>query len=203
MLSFFTFIKDLKTIRKALLLSCLLFALGAVIGWVATSSLEKLLVQQLEGLSEISGNLRDSSNPQWSFFVFIFLNNSIKGVLIIFLGALFGILPAIFLFINGAVIGYLIHLSALQGQDLFELIVKGLLPHGIIEIPAIIIACAFGLQFGGKVVASLFSSSTKKVNRGVEWSSFMRQTLTASIWTIILLFVAAIIESTITFSLLS
>lgn len=72
MLSFFTFIKDLKTIRKALLLSCLLFAVGAVIGWVATSSLEKLLVQQLEGLSEISGNLRDSSNPQWSFFVFIF-----------------------------------------------------------------------------------------------------------------------------------
>jgi stage II sporulation protein M len=113
---------------------------------------------------------------------------------------LFGILPAIFLFINGAVIGYLIHLSALQGQDLFELIVKGLLPHGIIEIPAIIIACAFGLQFGGKVLSSIF---TKKENRGVDWSSFMRQTLTASIWTVILLFVAAIIESTITFSLLS
>lgn len=83
MLSFFTFVKDIKSIRKALLLSCLLFVIGAVVGWVATSSLEKLLVQQLEGLSEISGNLRDTSNPQWNFFVFIFLNNAIKGVVII------------------------------------------------------------------------------------------------------------------------
>lgn len=200
MLSFFTFVKDLKTIRKALVLSFLLFVIGAVIGWVATSSLEKILVQQLEGLSEISGTLKDSPNPQWSFFVFIFLNNSIKSVVIIFLGALFGILPALFLLINGAVIGYLIHISALQGQDLFELIVKGLLPHGIIEIPAIIIACAFGLHFGGKVLSSIFSSSAR---RGDSWSIFMRQTLTASIWIVILLFVAAIIESTITFSLLS
>lgn len=203
MLSFFTFVKDLKTIRKAILLSTLLFVIGAVVGWVATSSLEQLLRQQLEGLSEISGSLKESSNPQWSFFVFIFLNNSIKGVLIIFLGALFGILPAIFLFINGAVIGYLIHLSALQGQDLFELIVKGLLPHGIIEIPAIIIACAFGLQFGSKVFSSIFRSSVRKEDRSGEWSHFMRQTLTASIWIVILLFVAAIIESTITFALLS
>lgn len=203
MLSFFTFVKDLKTIRKALLISFLLFVIGAVIGWVATSSLEKLLVQQLEGLSEISGTLSESSNPQWSFFVFIFLNNSIKSVFIIFLGALFGILPAIFLLINGAVIGYLIHISSLQGRDLFELIVKGLLPHGIIEIPAIIIACAFGLHFGGKVLSSIFSSSARKEDRSVSWSFFMRQTLTASLWIVILLFVAAIIESTITFSLLS
>lgn len=203
MLSFFTFVKDLKTIRKAILLSTLLFVIGAVVGWVATSSLEQLLRQQLEGLSEISGSLKESSNPQWSFFVFIFLNNSIKGVLIIFLGALFGILPAIFLFINGAVIGYLIHLSALQGQAIFELIVKGLLPHGIIEIPAIIIACAFGLQFGSKVFSSIFRSSVRKEDRSGEWSHFMRQTLTASIWIVILLFIAAIIESTITFALLS
>lgn len=97
----------------------------------------------------------------------------------------------------------MIHLSALQGQDLFDLIVKGLLPHGIIEIPAIIIACAFGLHFGGKVISSLFRSADRKEERSADWSAFMRQTLTASIWTVILLFVAAIIESTITFSLLS
>lgn len=203
MLSFFTFVKDLKTIRKSLLISLILFLLGGIIGWIATSGLEKLLLQQLEGLSEISGNLNESSYPQWSFFVFIFLNNSIKSVIIIFLGALFGILPALFLLINGAVIGYVIHISALQGQDLFDLIVKGLLPHGIIEIPTIIIACAFGLHFGGKVLSSIFSSPARKEERDASWSFFMRQTLTASIWIVVLLFVAAIIESTITFSLLS
>lgn len=203
MLSFNTFIKDLGTIRKALLTAALLFIAGGVIGWIGTGSLQQLLNEQLKGISEISGSLRESSNPQWSFFVFIFLNNSIKSVVIIFLGALFGILPVFFLLINGAVIGYLIHLSAIQGQDLFTLIVKGLLPHGIIEIPAIIIACAFGLQFGGKVLAALFRAGKRNEREADHWRAFMRQTFTASVWIVILLFVAAIIESTITFSLLS
>ncbi|AIQ14635.1 stage II sporulation protein M [Paenibacillus durus] len=199
MFSIFTFGRDIYTIRKALMLSCLLFIVGVAAGWIGTGSLERLLMQQLRGLGSISEKLRDSSNPQLSFFVFIFLNNSIKGVLIIFLGALFGILPAIFLLINGAVIGYLVHTFVLQGRDVFELIVKGLLPHGIIEIPAIIIACAFGLQFGANVAASM----VRRTRSGGEWPSFMRQTLTASIWIVILLLIAAVIESTVTFALLS
>jgi stage II sporulation protein M len=203
MFSFSKFTKDLGTIRKALLLALILFLAGGVLGWIGTGSLQKLLAQQLEGLSDISGNLRDSAHPQWSFFTFIFANNSIKSVAVVYLGALFGIIPAVFMVINGAVIGYLIHLSAIQGQDLFELIVKGLLPHGIIEIPAIIIACAFGLHFGGKVVQSLFTPSPEKEQRNRNWSSFMRQTITASVWIVILLLIAAIIESTITLSLLS
>ncbi|WNS42837.1 stage II sporulation protein M [Paenibacillus sp. MMS20-IR301] len=203
MLSIVTFIKDLGTIRKALLLAVLLFIAGGILGWIGTGSLQQLLNEQLKGISEISGNLRESSNPQWSFFVFIFLNNSIKSVVIIFLGALFGILPAFFLLINGAVIGYLIHLSAIQGQDLFTLIVKGLLPHGIIEIPAIIIACAFGLKFGSNVLSALFKSGRGEEKPESRWPFFMRQTFTASVWIVILLLVAAVIESTITFSLLS
>ncbi|KUP22099.1 stage II sporulation protein M [Paenibacillus sp. DMB5] len=198
MFAFSRFIKDLGTIRKALLLALILFLLGGVLGWVGTGSLQKLLAQQLEGLSSISGELMDSNNPEWSFFTFIFLNNSIKSVAVIFLGALFGLIPAFFLLINGAVIGYLIHLSVLQEADLFQLIVKGLLPHGIIEIPAIIIACAFGLQFGVKVMQSISGRM-----RGSSWAEFMRQTLTASVWIVILLLLAAIIESTITLALLS
>ncbi|UQZ33680.1 hypothetical protein C2I18_09170 [Paenibacillus sp. PK3_47] len=203
MFSIFTFAKDLSTIRKALLLAVILFIAGGALGWAGTESLQRLLAGQLEGLREISQSINSSDQPQWNFFIFIFLNNSIKSVVIIFLGALFGILPALFLLINGAVIGYLIHISAIQGADLFELIVKGLLPHGIIEIPAIIIACAFGIQFGGKVISEIFSSASRREQRSGSWPIFMRQTLTASIWITILLFVAAIIESTITLALLS
>lgn len=203
MLSFNTFIKDLRTIRTALLLATVLLIAGGILGWIGTGSLQQLLNEQLKGISKISGDLRESSNPQWSFFVFIFLNNSIKSVVIIYLGALFGLLPAFFLLINGAVIGYLIHLSAIQEQDLFTLIVKGLLPHGIIEIPAIIIACAFGLKFGSKVLSALLGVMKRSRAETVNWQAFMRQTFTASVWIVILLFVAAIIESTITFWLLS
>jgi len=202
-MSFFTFLKDLSSIRKALWISCILFVAGIVVGWFGTVSLEKILLQQLDGLSEISKNLKESPNPMWSFFVFIFLNNSIKGVLMIFLGALFGVIPAVFLLINGAVIGYLIHISSIHGENLFNLIVKGLLPHGIIEIPAILIACAFGLHFGSMVATRIFRSSNRVVSHATDWPAFMRKTLTASIWIVILLFIAAIIESTVTFSLLS
>lgn len=209
MLSFFTFAKDLTTIRKALWLAVILFIAGGVSGWIVTGSLQQLLEEQLGGLSSISGQLHESSHPQWEFFKFIFLNNSIKSVLIIFLGVFIGIPPAFFLIINGAVLGYLIHLSVLQERDLYTLIVKGLLPHGIIEIPAVIIACAFGLQLGGDILKGLFRSSpavdadTQTQLRSSSVSTFMRQAMTASVWIVILLFIAAIIESTITFSLLS
>ncbi|MFC6648408.1 hypothetical protein [Paenibacillus rhizoplanae] len=36
-------------------------------GWIGTGSLQQLLNEQLKGISKISGNLRESSNPQWSF----------------------------------------------------------------------------------------------------------------------------------------
>lgn len=202
MFSFSGFMKSLSHIRGALLLALLLFVAGGIIGWIGTGSIERLIHQQVEGLGEISGNLRDTEHPKLSFFIFIFLNNSIKGVLIIFAGVLFGILPAIFLLINGAVIGYLIHYSALQGEDLFALIVKGLLPHGIIEIPAILIACAFGLKFGGRVARFLFRPGSEELKRN-SWRSFFRLTATASVWIVLLLLLAALIESTITFSLLS
>ncbi|AIQ65690.1 membrane protein [Paenibacillus stellifer] len=199
MFSIYSFGRSLAGIRRALLISVSLFILGIVAGWIGTGSLERLLMQQIEGLGGISRELRNSSNPQLSFFIFIFLNNSIKGVLIIFLGALFGILPALFLLINGAVIGYLIHASLLQGVNIVTLIVKGLLPHGIIEIPAIIIACAFGLNFGARVARSLF----RRRSREDEWADFLRQTLTVSVWIVLLLLAAAVIESTITFNLMS
>lgn len=201
MFSFSKFVRDLKSIKQAVLWASLMFIGGMALGWFNTESLEQLLVSQLEGLGEISRNLHESSNPQLGFFTFIFFNNAIKGVAMIFFGALLGVLPALFLIVNGAVIGYLIHQSALAGQDLFTLIVKGLLPHGIIEIPAIVIACAFGLQFGLRAANSLFRSKTREGAEG--WSTFMRQTLTASFWVVILLLAAAVIESTLTFHLMS
>lgn len=195
-----TFIKDLVSIRKTLLFAAVLFVIGIAAGWVSTGALAEIVNKQLAGLQEISGNLSESEHPQWSFFIFIFLNNSIKGVLIIYLGLLAGILPVLFLLINGMVIGYLIHISASQGENLLDLIVKGLLPHGIIEIPAIIIACAFGIQMGLRVLIG--TNRIREMERGRKWSEYFRKSVTAAFWIIILLFVAAIIESTLTYTLM-
>lgn len=197
MLSFRSFIQALRSARGALLLALVLFGGGIALGWAGTSQFEALLQSQLEGLSDVATQLNEADNPQLSFFLFIFFNNALKGAAIIFLGALLGVLPALFALINGAVIGYLVHLAALQGLDLYELIVKGLLPHGIIEIPALLIACAFGLQFGGKAIASLFGK------RNTDWNAFMRRTVTVAFWVVLLMLIAAIIESTLTMALLA
>ena len=203
MLRFRTFLNELVHIRFSLVLSSVLFIIGIGAGWVSTDRLEQFLLSQLGGLSEIGQALSQSENPQWSFFLFIFLNNSIKGVMIIFLGAIFGILPVFFLLVNGMVIGYLLHISMLQGENLTELIFKGLLPHGIIEIPVILIACGFGLRFGGLVLKSMTAmGSSRTKSLGAEWERFMRSTATASFWIVVLLLVAAVIESTINFALM-
>lgn len=200
MLRFSVFLKDLVSIRKTLLFVTVLFIFGIVAGWYSTGALAEAINGQMGGIREISEKLGNSSNPKWSFFVFIFFNNSIKAVMMIFLGLLLGILPILFLLINGMAVGFLVHSSMEQGNSLFDLVVKGLLPHGIIEIPAIIIACGFGIQMGLMVLTSVGGSG--KVDMKRRWSEMFRKALTASVWIVILLFVAAIIESTLTYTLM-
>ncbi|WP_153980052.1 stage II sporulation protein M [Paenibacillus xylanilyticus] len=202
MLKFSTFLRDLGSIRNALIWSVILFVAGIGAGWVSTGPLQDILMNQIGGLQEVSRQLEQSGNVQWNFFIFIFFNNAIKSVLVIYAGIFFGILPVIFLVINGMVIGFLVHITTDNGASFFDIVVKGLLPHGIIEIPVIIIACAFGLKFGGLASRSLIElGSAKRQGLGKQWGTFLKRTLTASCWVIILLFIAAIIESTITFSI--
>lgn len=199
MLRLSTFIRDLMSIKKTLLFAVLLFAAGVAAGWVSTGALAELVNQQLSGLREVSGNLQNSKHPQWSFFGFIFLNNSIKGVLIIYLGLLAGILPVVFLLVNGMVIGYLVHSLSAQGESIADLVIRGLLPHGIIEIPAIIIACAYGIRMGSWVIRGI---NLRRRVRGREGEGVLRKSVTAAFWVVILLFAAAIIESTVTYALM-
>ncbi|MFF3924787.1 stage II sporulation protein M [Paenibacillus lactis] len=202
MFRFSNFLRDLTTIRKALILSAVLFAGGIAIGW-GSEEFEQLLLSQLQGLGEMSQELRKSDNPEWSFFVFIFLNNSIKSVLVMLSGILLGVIPFIFLLVNGMVIGFLLKIVQASGESLFDLIVKGLLPHGIIEIPVIVIACGYGLAFGGLVFRSMLASGEKRRGIAAEWRGFWRKLGTASLWVVVLLLVAAMIESTITLWLMS
>ncbi|MEF3355638.1 stage II sporulation protein M [Paenibacillus sp. GYB006] len=196
-----TFIKDLKSLSNYVWAAAIIFLVGGVLGWISTGALQEIMIQQISGLREISEQLQQGDNVQWNFFTFIFWNNATKAVLVIFAGALAGVVPVIFLVINGGVLGFLLHLSWQQGVSMYDVVVKGLLPHGIIEIPAIIVACAFGLKFGVLIIKSLGKGMKRTRNRTTDLRSFIRQTGTASVWIVILLFIAAIIESTITFAL--
>jgi stage II sporulation protein M len=175
-----------------------------MVGWLSTGTIQSMLAQQMEGLGEVAQRLQNSEHPQWSFFVFIFFNNAIKCVLVIFMGAVFGIVPFIFLIVNGMVLGFVVHLQTDMGRSMYEVVVKGLLPHGVIELPVLIIACAFGLKFGINIMSTVGTSiGLKRKGTGPVWDLFMKQTLRVSIWSVILLLIAAAIESGITYRLLS
>ncbi|AJE52281.1 stage II sporulation protein M [Paenibacillus polymyxa] len=198
------FFYDLRTTRRLILIAALFFCASIVVGWLSTGVIQAMLAQQMEGLGGVAQRLQNSEHPQWSFFVFIFFNNAIKCVLVIYTGALFGIVPFIFLIVNGMVLGFVVHLQTDMGRSMYEIVVKGLLPHGVIELPVLIIACAFGLKFGVNIISTLGTSiGLKRKGTGPSWEVFLKQTLTVSIWSVIFLFIAAAIESGITYSLLS
>lgn len=202
MLSLRRFFKDLISFKKMIFLSLALFTAGIVLGAAGSETIARLVAPQLEGLREYSRELSQSSVPELSFFKFIFINNAVKSVAIIIFGAFLGVLPVFFLLMNGMVLGLVVALAAEQGQSLFDLIVLGLLPHGIIEIPAILIASAYGLQFGYLALKGIGELGARdREDRTVEWKTFFGAAGRGAFWIVIFLLIAAVIESTVTYHL--
>lgn len=190
---------DLYKLRHYVVLSAILFIAGVYLGYKSTI-FHNYLEGQIEGLADVAGRLLELENSQFWFFMFIFLNNTIKSILVIYIGLFFGILPILFLLINGMILGYLyyyvviLHESGTLGQ-----LVVGILPHGIIELPIIIIACAFGIRMGVlvfKKIGGLFIPEHRR-KKG-EMMDFMIRTPVFMLFITVSLLAAALIETFIT-----
>ncbi|MDQ6422130.1 stage II sporulation protein M [Paenibacillus sp. LHD-117] len=197
----------LKQMRGYIGFSFVLFFAGIVIGGT-NPAFRSFLDGQLAGLQQMVAIVDQAENKTLAMIVVIFLNNAIKSIFIMYLGAFFGFVPLFFLVVNGMVIGYLLQLTAAkpEAMPVYELVFKGLLPHGIIEIPAIIVACAYGLKFGSLVLrstGSLLFSRGKLRGIGSEMSEFVIRTVPMIVILTVALLVASIIESTFTGWLLS
>lgn len=191
-----------KQMNPYIAFGTILFFAGMVIGGI-NPAFHAFLNEQMKGLEQIASKIDASDNPQWTMFVLIFMNNAIKSIVIMYLGVFLGILPVFFLVVNGMLIGYLLKASAeLHGGGfVFELVVKGLLPHGILEIPAIIIACAYGMRFGVLILKagrSFLFGRSQEGTTGAELKQFVIRTVPVMVILTITLLIAAVIESTIT-----
>jgi stage II sporulation protein M len=138
-------------VRYIIVLSLLFIASAGVGVWYAheftvdAATFFELLAEEFEQIGEIG---------VVTTFLVIFLNNVIKSFLVIVLGVFIGVLPIVFIFTNGfivGVIGYFFYSSGQLTDFMF-----GILPHGIIEIPAAIIASAMGLHVGVKALRWVF-----------------------------------------------
>ncbi|MFD0590820.1 stage II sporulation protein M [Paenibacillus sp. GCM10027627] len=192
--------------RRYIAFSFILFFAGIIVGGT-NPAFKAFLEGQLTGLQQLANLVDNTNNPTLTMMIVIFLNNAIKSILIMYLGAFFGVLPIFFLVLNGMIIGYLLQTIADNpaAPSVFEVVFKGLLPHGIIEIPAIVIACAYGIKFGGltlRASGSLLFARQKLGGIGKELEFFMIRTVPMMVILTVSLLLASVIESTITVWLL-
>jgi stage II sporulation protein M len=105
----------------------------------------------IPGKVELFGELIDAFEPfqtlpAWKMFFVILLNNSAKSFAILLSGILFGLVPLIAVAVNGYILG-VAYLFA-SGEVGYLKAAKTVLPHGVLEIPAVIISAASGLWLG-------------------------------------------------------
>jgi stage II sporulation protein M len=115
--------------------------------------------------------------------LFILKNNLLVSVISIFSGIILGIIPILLITGNGYIVGFVSNaVSSVEGVS----VLWRLLPHGIFEIPAIVISVALGIKFGFSV---FYKDPAKEIVKSF-WSS-----VKILIFIIIpLLVIAAIIE---------
>lgn len=145
--------------KRWLFVAIFLFGIGLIWGLVTPASILDIFSEDVAALEEVSDFL--SPLPQASVFIFIFIKN-VSAVLISFVfSPFFCLVPVLALIINGGFIG-LVSTLVIEEKSLGYLL-SGLLPHGILELPALIIGEAVALSFGAAVTLALFNKERRNL----------------------------------------
>jgi len=173
-----------------------LFAFGIVLG--SNHWMEDQIQQQLREIGNIVKSIEGKPSEEWALFVAIFQNNVSAMFMMLLLGLFFGIMPFVSLFVNGLVIGYVGSLS--MQQISFLEFAKAIVPHGIFEIPALLLAGAYGLRLGAFAFRGIgvIASRERRPAYAADVKRMAKLLVPLALLLLGLLFVAAIIESTFT-----
>lgn len=133
-------------------------AIGLVISAIMPANIAGLLSKELSALEQLSTIFAPF---QATTAVFIFLKN-VSALLFSFIfSPILCLLPIIALTFNGLLLSFV---SALVAQEeSLGLVLAGLLPHGIFEIPALIIGEAAALSFGAATILALISREKRNL----------------------------------------
>lgn len=184
-------------------IASIIFILSIFIGYYYVNEQNQVIQTLFTELKNIAEEIKNNDTSTFMIYT-IFLNNISAAIKMILFGVFFGFFPIMALLANGVIIGFFLK-NAVMPMDSVYVFLVGILPHGIIEIPAIIIAAAFGMKLGFSVV-KLIVEVLNKENRRYNANRIketIRQIPTVILGLTILLLIAAVIESTITGYLLS
>lgn len=170
----------IKKIKNYIWFSVILFFGIGILGYIFPVFFEEQILAMIAELIE-----KTEGMGTLELIRFIFINNLKSGFFAMIFGIFLGIVPLIVNVMNGYVLGFVASKTvALEGI----LVLWRLLPHGIFEIPAIMISVGLGLRLG----LFLFVSKNKTWKEFKKWGVDSFRTFVFIV--IPLLVIAGIIE---------
>jgi stage II sporulation protein M len=196
---------------KIFLLALLLFVLVAVLSYIYLLGHPEFTEQKFMELAEKLLEKIPLDRGKLVMSAAILLSNLAAASLAVGLGLVpFMFLPTFGVILNGAAMGVMSAFMTLRGIELGSLLLFGLVPHGIIEIPAFLYACTLGfalcLGLTRFVIRELFSrgnalTPTSPSDPGPEesFTDLLKHTFRTFVLVIIpLILLAALIETFVT-----
>jgi len=132
-----------KVLIRNLILATSIFFVSLVLGTLIGQNTVERLMRQFGVVLEPLASMGKLSIV---LVLIIFINNAIKALGLVFLGILLGLPPLLFIGLNGFILGGLG--SALESVEGWRYVVASFVPHGVIEIPVILLATALSLTLG-------------------------------------------------------
>lgn len=168
-----------------------LFITGLLLGLGFPEALDQILKSQIEHIK----NLASEANGSPAKLAWVILRNNVTvAVSFIVTGIALSIFPILMVMVNGMAIGYIFAQWALMSKvPIWAIIVYGIMPHGIFEIPAFILAGAMGIKLGYMWLRPMPGKT--------RWNSFLhagKETLWVLPVILVSLVIAAMIEGFVT-----
>ncbi|MEM0215350.1 MAG: stage II sporulation protein M [Archaeoglobaceae archaeon] len=135
-------------VKKIFVALSALFLLSCYFGYLLAEIYPEYARREIEIMKEFLKNFSSQDIHPLVIFTIIVLNNSIKSFVAMVLGILLGVAPILFVMINGTIIGIF---AKIFGDEIGTTsFVLKILPHGILEIPAVILASSYGVWLGSE-----------------------------------------------------
>ncbi|OEH86369.1 hypothetical protein BHU72_14200 [Desulfuribacillus stibiiarsenatis] len=182
----------IKENRNYIYLAGIIFIVGNGLGVVFVDQFYGLIEEALGTIKDLGEKIAENGHPFYATWV-IFLNNIRSAFMFILLGSIVAI-PTIFgLFINGVLIGVVLSMIGEAGVSPIMLLIFGVMPHGIFEIPAILIAGGFGIKLG-----TVWIKPLPGLTRWQSYTAVFRESMYVFVFITVLLVVAGLVEGLIT-----
>jgi stage II sporulation protein M len=176
-----------KSVRVYIALSAFIFLAAAVMGYYEAENNPELAASWLQELEMLKWIM---SLPAILIMIIIFLKNFLACAMSVLLGLGLGIIPLLVATSNGFLLG-IVSYGVVQKQGLLYLL-AGILPHGIIELPTVLVSIALGIRLGHLLALSLLGEKTDLAGEARKAAHFLYR------WALPLLLLAAFVEAFIT-----